>query len=161
MVLSVLISVGLPLFAQSFGSVQKLDLDDERPPDPKFRLLVMNLKKLKATRGNIILRQFSKRVRVEFDGAGLPNGKYSIALSAKCPDVTGPLSRKSYEKGWTELHQFPSTSSHVETEKSLPTASLKDMESKSLSFFRVVGDRYSRIDCKAVSEGYLPDNIPR
>lgn len=139
-------------FAQSIGTIQKLDLSDDRPPDPTYRLIILDVKKLKnsGARGHIILRQFSNRVRVEFDGAGLPKGEYTIALAPDCSMARQEVSSGSYKNNFKELHRFPSKTSHVETEKSQPKAKLADMDGKSVALFRAGKSAMTTIDCRPV-----------
>jgi hypothetical protein len=132
-----------------FGSVQKIDLGDEGPKSPNHLLLTMNLKKVKpGALGQVIIYQFSKRVRLEFEAGGMPRGEYAMAVSSSC-------SLADYGK-WTELHRFKVTSDHIQTEKSLPKASVREAKpgilvlvGKSLGLFRV--KPHQLIDCKPIS----------
>ena len=137
-----------------YGTIKKIDLSDDGPkPGPNHVVIVMDMKKLgiSGARGNVVLYQFPTRVRIEFEGAGLPKGKYTLAVAANC-------AAGAYASAWTELHQFISSSALIATEKSLPKATLRDAKApgvlgltgKSLALFRVIGQKYSQVDCKPV-----------
>jgi hypothetical protein len=130
----------------NFGSVHKIDLADEGPQSPNHLLLSINLKRVKpGALGQVIIYQFSKRVRIEFEAGGMPKGEYTLAVSPTCA-----------QPHWTELHRFTVTSDHIQTEKSLPKVSLRDakpgllvLTGKSLGLFRV--KPHQLIDCKPIS----------
>lgn len=143
---------------QSIGTIHKIDLADETPKGPNYILVVMDLKRLKVpgARGHSIVRQFTKRSRIDFDGSGLPKGKYTLAVADDCKSGTLPAAK--YKSALTELHQFQVISTHIATEKSLPKAALREpskgllvLENKSLHLFRVQKDKFETIDCKPIT----------
>jgi len=162
----IFVSISLNAYAtekeidQAIGTIHKIDLADEGPKAANHILVIMDLKRLKVpgARGHAIARQFTKRSRIEFEGSGLPKGKYSLAVSAECKTGTLPAAR--YKSLLTELHQFSVTSTHIATEKSLPKASLRPpekggsdllvLEGKALTLFRIQKDKYEAIDCKVL-----------
>lgn len=142
---------------QAIGTIHKIDMTDDKPKAPNYTLIMFDVKKLKVpgARGYSILRQFAKRVRVEFVGDGVPKGKYALAVAAGCGG--GTLSAAAYKSGWKQLHQFDNTSTHISTEKSQTDWALRPgdkgkqiLEGKSLGFFRINKDKFELIDCKPV-----------
>ena len=133
----------------NFGSIKKIDLSDDKPASPNHTLIMLNLKKVKpGMLGQIILYQFAKRMRLEFEADGLPKGDYVLAVAPKC--TAGDLG-----KAWTELHRFKSTSAHLQTEKSLTTTSLHEskpntitLAGKSLALFKIKPPLM--VDCKLI-----------
>src|SRR5665213_2264461 len=132
----------------NFGSIKKIDLSDEAPQAPDHLMITMNLNKVKpGMLGQVILYQFSKRVRLEFEAGGLPKGEYALAVATKC-------SNGDYKKGWTEVHRFTSNSAHIQTEKSIPKASLEAkpgfqvLTGKFLGLFRMKPQLL--IDCQPI-----------
>ncbi len=143
----------------AIGSIHKIDMTDNTPKAPGHVIVMMDLKKLKsaAAHGHVVFQQFAKRVRVEFEGSGLPKGKYSLAVSENCAGAA-ELGAGPYKNNWTELHKFDSESDHIATEKSLPQATLRAggtaplvLEGKSVALFRMKSGKYSKIDCKTVT----------
>jgi hypothetical protein len=137
-----------------FGSVKKIDLSDDKPaqaPGSNHTVIMLNLKKAAPGHlGQAVIYQFSKRARIDFEADGLPKGEYILAAAPKC--VAG-----AYGKGWTELHRFNSTSAHIQNEKSLPNAALRDgkpgtliLMGKALGLFRVKPAQL--IDCKIIEQ---------
>lgn len=155
LILAVLSSLPI-LFAQTTTTIQPIDLaDDHATPatGPNYSLLLWDVKSLKVPGANshVIVRQLSNRVRFELEGAGLPRGKYSLALGS-C-DGGRSLTVSKYKKGWKEVHSFQVDSYHVATEQSLQKATLRgpdSLEGKGLAFFRIQGSKYTRVDCKEI-----------
>ncbi len=147
---------------QSIGTIHKMDMTDDKPaaaPVASQILVVMDLKNLKVAgaHGHAIVRQFTRRSRIDFDGSGLPKGKYSLAVASSCK--TGLLTGAIYKSSVTELHSFNVTSAHVATEKSLPKASLREsgkgnlvLEGKALMLLRILKDKFEVVDCKPIRE---------
>jgi len=133
---------------QSIGTIHKIDMSDDKPKGPTYILVSLDLKRLKVSgaHGHSIVRQFTKRSRIEFEGSGLPKGKYALGVASSCKSAI------------TDLHQFEVTSTHVSTEKSLPKAALREpgngllvLEGKFLIFSRFVKGKFEAVDCKAIS----------
>jgi len=126
-----------------FGSIKKIDLGEDRPQGPSHVVVTMNLGKVKPGRlGQVIVYQFSRKVRVDFEG-DLPKGDYSLRVASSCAGANG----------WSELHRFTSNSTHIQTEKSLLKASLNEAKpgflklmGKSLALYRGA----QQIDCKTI-----------
>ena len=151
--------LGFPVWAEDteadLNQVKEIDLSEERPGPanglkiPNHILLMLDLNKVKAGQlAKVVFYQFSKRVRVEFEAAGLPKGEYILAVAAKC-------SPAQFGKSWTELHRFKSDAQQIQTEKSLPKATLREgkadllvLGGKSLGLFRVKPAQL--VDCKAI-----------
>ncbi|NJL23784.1 MAG: hypothetical protein HC902_00435 [Calothrix sp. SM1_5_4] len=70
----------------SMGTIRPLDFENEKPAEDSYKLIEFNFKKLKIPKayGNSIVRQFSRRVRLEFEAAGLPKGSYTLAVAGRC-----------------------------------------------------------------------------
>ena len=143
---------------QSIGTIHKIDLTDDKPKAPSYILLVFDLKKLKVpgSHGHSIVRQFTKRCRIDFDGSGMPKGNYTLGVAPSCK--SGSLTAAAYKSSVTELHRFNVSSTHVSTEKSLPKASLRDpgkgllvLEGKALMLFHSVKNKFEIVDCKSIS----------
>jgi hypothetical protein len=101
----------------------------------------------------VILYQFPKRARIDFEADGLPKGEYVLAIASKC-------SAGGYSKAWTDLHRFKTLSGHIQNEKSLPQAALREgkrgtliLMGKGLGLFRV--KPLQLIDCKTVEQSQL------
>jgi hypothetical protein len=141
-------------FAQSIGTIKRIDMDDSKPQNPDYILVDLTIKKPRPGQGHFLLRQFSNRVRVEFEGAGLVKGTYTIGVASGCSH--GSLTEARYKAAWRELHRFPSTPTHISTEKSVPGASLKDpaaklmFTGKAIALFHLSNHKYDVIDCKTV-----------
>jgi hypothetical protein len=161
LVLSLFIYSGMAL-AQDVDSgvtaVHKINIGEEADQnDTNFIGFDLDVKRLKVpgSKANVILRQMTKRVRVEFEGAGIPRGKYTLAVSANCPSGRS-VSEGRYKADWTELHRFAVSTTHIETEKSAPDAALREggrliLFGKSFGFFKVgAGGALDVIDCKPV-----------
>lgn len=141
-------------------SIHQIDLTQDGPKKPNFVLMHMNVGKLKArnSRGHVILRQFSKRVRAEFESENLPRGQYALAVASSCSPGGRTLASDRYQKSWTELHRFKVESTHTQTEKSLPKAALHEpvgeqtvLAGKALGFFKVNKGKLELIDCKPIN----------
>lgn len=138
---------------QSMGSIHKIDLENEAPSAPNYVLLVLDVKKagVPGARAHVILRQLRKRVRIEFEGTGLPKGKYKLALAGTCANI------KNYKSGWTELQELSVIEQNTITEKANFQMSLREakpgltvMEGKALGLFRVNKGAIQNIDCKTI-----------
>jgi hypothetical protein len=129
----------------AFGQIKKIDLSDEGKSNPDHILMALKLNKVRAGMlGQVTIYQFSKRVRIDFDG-GLPKGEYTLAVANNC---------SAKRSAFKDLHKFTSNSSHVQTEKSLPGYSLFPMDGhtalvdKSLALFRKTPAQM--IDCETI-----------
>jgi hypothetical protein len=98
-----------------------------------------------------------KRVRVEFESAGLPRGAWKLAFASTCPSgESGPITLARYKKHWTELNDIKIKSTHVSVEKSHMNMDLRPggqnkivLEGQSLGLFQVLPHgKLLRIDCK-------------
>ncbi len=147
---------------QAIGTIHKIDMTDNTPKAPNYVLIIFDVKKVKVpgAHGHSILRQFAKRVRAEFEGAGLPKGPYRLAVASSCPaGENGPVSMSHFKKIWTELHRFKVTSTHIATEKSQVDTTLRPggkghliLEGKVLALFQELkGDKILRVDCKPIN----------
>jgi hypothetical protein len=139
--------------------IHKIDLGQEGESQPTMVLLQFDVKKLKvpSAHSHVILRQLSKAVRVEVEGAELPKGNYAVAVSGDCSSAKGAISASQYKSSWTELHQVECSSAYLASEKSHPEASLRKgdgskvvLEGKSLALFKVSKGSYTPIDCKPI-----------
>ena len=124
---------------QSIGSIHKIDMTDERAKGPDFVVVTLDLKKLRVpgSHAHVILRQFRKRCRIEFEGSGLPKGSYTLAKADSCLGNS------------TDLHSFSVSSTHAATEKSLPGAVLTEYLPK----FLILKNKSGVVDCKAFRSG--------
>lgn len=147
----------------SIGTIKKIDLSDESPSAPTHILLEFSLKKLgvAGARGHAILRQFSKSCRIDFEGSGLPRGRYTLALSQD--GLSGTLSASRYQAQAKELHRFNVTSTHTSTEKTLREFALREsaeekivLQGKALTLFRLrtekKAEKFEAIDCKTIAD---------
>lgn len=141
--------------AQTVGTIRKLDFDAPNKPDEAtYKVVQFKITKPNVAQAHVILRQFSRRVRVEFEGSGLPKGQYAIAISSGCEK--GQVKAARYKSVWRELHRFESNPVNIATEKSLPGASLRDpasetrLEGKALALFKVSRGNYAVLDCQVV-----------
>lgn len=135
----------------SITTIHNIDLSQEGPQGPNYTLIIFDVKKVKVpgSRAHVIFRQFSKRVRLEFESAGIPKGKYRIGIAAGCP---------ANESQWTRLHEVRQTSTHLATEKSLPAYALrnapangqKSLKGMNVGLFQVKGKKAVLIDCKLI-----------
>lgn len=138
----------------AIGTIHKMDMTDEGGPKaPNYILLILDVKKAKVpgARAHVILRQLRKRVRIEFEGTGLPKGKYKIGLADNCSKAN------NFKAGWTELQELKVISLHTITEKANFKLSLREpkpgltvVEGKALGLFRVNGSSIQNIDCKTI-----------
>lgn len=117
----------------AFGQIKKIDLSEEPKTNPDHILMALKLNKVRAGKlAQVTIYQFSKRVRIDFDG-GLPKGEYTLAVAGSC---------SAKHSAFKELHKFTSNNSNVQTEKSLQKYSLFPMNGytalvgKSLALFR-------------------------
>ncbi len=134
-------------------SIHNIDLgQQDGPSGPNYSLIVLDVKKAKVpgARAHIIFRQFSKRVRLEFEASGIPYGKYRIGIrESGCPGS---------EKAWTILHEAEQSSTHLATEKSLPKHALAKpvtpdqtiLRGMNVGLFQVKGKGSLLIDCKPI-----------
>lgn len=133
-------------------TIHQIDLGKEEPKSgDNYALMLFDVKKVKVpgSRAHIIFRQFSKRVRLEFEAAGIPKGKYRIGIHSGCP--------KS-EKAWTILHEAFQESTFLATEKSLPKHALRKapvsgqtiLEGMNVGLFQVKGKNSLLVDCKPI-----------
>lgn len=140
-------------------SIHKIDLQqaDTGPAAPDSYIgFDLNIKRLKipGAHANVILRQMTKRVRIEFEGAGVPRGKYVFAVASGCP--SGHLVTDArYKAAWTEMHRFTVSETHIATEKSQPKVALRSggdrvLLGKSLGFFKVAKAGFELIDCREI-----------
>jgi hypothetical protein len=114
---------------------------------------MLNVKSLRVPGANshVIVRQLSNRVRFELEGAGLPRGKYTLALG-DCGSHSA-LSPESYKRSWKEVHHFTTDTTHVATEQSLQKAKLRgpgSIEGQGLALFHVTSGRYAVVDCQDI-----------
>jgi hypothetical protein len=144
---------------QHMTTIQKFDLGDEASQSPVYILTTFDVTKARVpgSRAHAILRQMRKRVRVEFESAGLPKGVWKLAFASSCPaGENGPITLAQYKKHWTELNDIKIKSTHVSVEKSHMDMDLRPggqnkivLEGKSLGLFQVLPHgKVLRIDCK-------------
>jgi hypothetical protein len=144
---------------QRMTTIQKIDLGDETPKSPVYILTIFDVTKAKVpgSRAHAILRQMRKRMRVEFESAGLPKGEWKLAFASTCPaGENGPITSAQYAKHWTELSDIKIKSTHVSAEKSHMDMDLRPggqnkivLEGQSLGLFQVLPHgKMLRIDCK-------------
>lgn len=137
----------------SITTIHNIDLTtNEGPSGPNYILILLDVKKAKVpgSRAHIIFRQFSKRVRLEYEASGLPFGKYKIGIH--------PTSCPRQEKHWTILHTATQESTHLATEKSLPKHALRKaplpgqsvLLGMSVGLFQIKGAKSVLIDCKPI-----------
>ncbi len=137
----------------SLTTIHNIDLTaPEGPGGPSFVLILLDVKKVKVpgSRAHIIFRQFSKRVRLEFEASGIPYGKYKIGVhTSGCP---------ANEKSWTILHEAVQESTHLATERSLPKHALRKavvngqtvLQGQNVGLFQIKGAKSILIDCKTI-----------
>lgn len=136
----------------SLTTIHNIDLTgSDGPTGPNYSLTQFNVKKVMVpgSRAHVIFRQFAKRVRLEFEASGIPYGKYRIGVSRGCSGV---------ESDWTRLHEMEQTSTHLATEKSLPTHALRKaavagqivLQGMNVGLFQIKGKKSLLIDCKAI-----------
>lgn len=137
----------------SITTIHNIDLTtNEGPSGPNYILILLDVKKAKVpgSRAHIIFRQFSKRVRLEYEASGLPHGKYKIGIH--------PTSCPKSEKLWTILHSATQESTHLATEKSLPKHALRKavlpgqsvLLGMNVGLFQSRGAKTTLIDCKPI-----------
>lgn len=136
----------------SITTIHNIDLTQETGPQgPNYSLIIFNVKKLKVpgSRAHVIFRQFSKRVRLEFEAAGIPLGKYRVGVSRGC---------SPQESNWTRLHEMEQSDTYLATEKSLPQHALRTapvkgqqvLKGMNVGLFHVKNKVAALVDCQPI-----------
>jgi len=136
----------------SITTIHNIDLgQDSGPQGPNYTLIIFDVKKVKVpgSRAHVIFRQFNKRVRLEFEAAGIPKGKYRIGVSRGC---------SGNEDNWARLHEAEQSDTFLATEKSLPSHALRKapvknqtvLQGMNVGLFQVKGKKSTLVDCKPI-----------
>lgn len=152
-----LVLLSAPAFAQDedarMQTIHQIDLGkEESKSGDSYALMLFDVKKVKVpgSRAHIIFRQFAKRVRLEFEAAGIPKGKYKIGvINSGCPGS---------ENRWNIVHEAIQESTFLATEKSLPKHALRKapvagqtvLQGMNVGLFQVKGKSSLLVDCKPI-----------
>ncbi len=127
-------------------NIKKMDLSEpDKPNGPGHTITMFDLKRLNVpgSHAHVVFNQLRKRVRIEFEGTGLPKGKYILGVAGNC-------SSQDFKRGWKERHRFASESTHVATEKAHYDLTLESLHGKAVGLFRADGGKTTFVDCKII-----------